>query len=230
MTFASDIQKLAPGKLVELFELDATAIGGTAYRFHAGTNELQSSVVWQGNVYTPYPVDATGFEWSGRGTLPRPKVRVANIFGLISALCLEHDDLVGAKLTRKRTFVKYLDAVNFTAGNPNADPNAGFADEVWFIERKAGENKIFAEFELSTSFDVQGIKIPRRQTIQNVCPWKYKSAECSYVPGAMFTDADVATGNPALDKCGKRLTSCKLRFGTYAQLPHGGFPGVGLVR
>jgi hypothetical protein len=31
------------------------------------------------------------------------------------------------------------------------------------------------------------------------------------------------------DICGKRLSSCKLRFGKGAQLPFGGFPGVGLT-
>ncbi|TCS68254.1 hypothetical protein EDC61_1305, partial [Sulfuritortus calidifontis] len=30
--------------------------------------------------------------------------------------------------------------------------------------------------------------------------------------------------------CGKRLASCKLRFGPYAELPFGGFPAVGLLR
>lgn len=247
MSIAVDIQKLEPGGIVELFELDATAIGGTIMWFHSGTSEISGGigpVYWQGKTYQSYPVEASGFEWSGRGTLPRPKVKVANISGVISALCLNHDDLVNAKLTRKRTFVKYLDAANFTGGNINADANAHFLDEVWFVERKSGENKIFVEFELSPAFDVQGVKLPRRQTIQNVCPWRYRrwdsvthtfdysqSADCGYT-GAQgnYTESDTPTTDPSLDKCGKRLSSCKLRFGTYATLPYGGFPGTGLIR
>lgn len=36
-----------------------------------------------------------------------------------------------------------------------------------------------------------------------------------------------ATGDPLLDVCGKRLSSCKARFGENAELPFGSFPGVG---
>jgi len=31
----------------------------------------------------------------------------------------------------------------------------------------------------------------------------------------------------AEDKCGKRLSSCRIRFGATAELPFGGFPGIG---
>src|SRR5688572_29551914 len=34
-----DIQKLNPSGVIELFVLDATAVGGSVSRFHAGTNE-----------------------------------------------------------------------------------------------------------------------------------------------------------------------------------------------
>lgn len=231
MTLSSDIQKLAPGALVDLFELDATGIGGTVVRFHAGVNGLGNDVVWQGNTYTRFPIEAEGFEWNGKGTLPRPKLRVANITGLIGALARELDDLVGAKVTRRRTFVKYLDAVNFSGGvNPTADPNAHFTDEVYFVERKAAENSVFLEFELAAAFDVQGVMLPRRQVVQNVCTWRYRGAECGYAGGAVANRNDQATTVLADDACGKRLASCKLRFGEYAELPYGGFPAVGLLR
>lgn len=35
------------------------------------------------------------------------------------------------------------------------------------------------------------------------------------------------TVNPLDDVCGKRVDSCKIRFGQYAELPFGSFPGVG---
>lgn len=231
MTITSDINGLSPGSLVELFVLDATAIGGSLLRFHPGVSELLAPVVWAGDTYAPYSMEASGFEWSGRGTIPRPHLKAANLTGVITALCLAHADLVGAKLIRKRTMVKYLDAVNFTGGvNPTADPTAQFQDETWYVNRKVGENRVFAEFELASLHDVQGLKLPRRQTIQNICPWAYKGTECGYVPGAMFTTADVATSTPSLDVCGKRLSSCKARFGPHNDLPYGGFPGVGLIR
>ena len=50
------------------------------------------------------------------------------------------------------------------------------------------------------------------------------------VDGRARAGDDQPTSDPANDRCGKRLASCKLRFGAYAELPFGGFPGVGLIR
>ena len=231
MTVAADIQKPDPGALVELFELDATALGGDVLRWHNGVNALGSDVVFDGLLYTRLPVMASGFEKRGSGTLPRPKLSVANITGLVGALVREFDGLVGARVTRRRTFARYLDAVNFPGGvNPEADPNAVFPDEVWFIDRKESENGVFVQFELAAAFDVAGVMLPRRQCVQNVCPWQYRSAECGYTGGAVADKNDQATTDVAQDRCGKRLTSCRLRFGAFAELPFGGFPGCGLVR
>lgn len=231
MTINSDIQSLAPGEIVELFELDLNPIGtAEVYRFHAGVNELNSDVVWDGNTYTRFPVKADGFAKSGQGALPRPKIGIANVTGLIGALARQAGDLIGAKLTRIRTFVKYLDAVNFADGNPTADPNQYLDREVWFIDRKSAENKIFVEFELAAAFDVAGVMLPRRQVIQNTCPWKYRGAECGYAGGPVADKNDDPVTTLAEDVCGKRLGSCKARFGQFNPLPFGGFPGSGLIR
>jgi lambda family phage minor tail protein L len=227
----SDIQQLAPGALVDLFELDASAIGGDVIRWHAGVNGLGNDVVWQGNAYARFPVEASGFAKSGQGQVPRPKIKVANVTGLVGALARDLNDLVGSKITRRRTFVRYLDAVNFPGGvNPSADTNCGFPEEVWFVDRKVSENGVFVEFELTAAFDVVGVMLPRRQCIQNVCTWRYRSAECGYAGGPVADITDTPTSDAAQDQCGKRLASCKLRFGTYAEIPFGGFPGTGLIR
>ncbi|MDH0899691.1 phage minor tail protein L [Comamonas aquatica] len=227
----SDIQKLDPGALVEMFVLDATAIGGSVLRWHSGVGFTGNDMVWAGESYSRLPVEASGFEKSGKGTLPRPKILVANVSGLVGALARSLDDLRGAKVIRKRAFAKYLDAVNFPDGiNPQADPNCAFQDEIWFVDRKAGENGVFVEFELSSAFDVRGVKLPRRQCIQNTCPWMYKGAECGYTGGPVADKNDQPTSDPVQDQCGKRLASCRMRFGQYGELPFGGFPGVGLIR
>jgi hypothetical protein len=227
---AVEIQKLEPSAIIELFVLDATSFGGDTYYFHAGTNGLRQTLTWQGQEYSPFPVQITGFEFSAGGQLPRPKMLVSNVTGIITALVLAYQDLLGAKVIRKRTMLKYLDAVNFPDSiNPTADPTAEFPDDVYYIDHKTGENKQVVEFDLSASFDVQGIKLPRRQIIQNLCPWKYRSAECSYAGTNYFDKNDVAVGTLAQDVCGKRLSSCEARFGTSAELPFGGFVGAGLI-
>ncbi len=230
-TITSEIQKLAPSAVIELFVLDATNIGGEVFRFHAGTNALRGKVVWQGNEYLPFPIQVTGFEYNGTGQLPRPNVVVANLTGVITTLLLELDDLLGAKFIRKRTLAKYLDAVNFNGGvNPSADATAEFAEDVYYVDRKASENRDLVEFELAASFDLQGIRLPRRQIIQNICPWRYRGSECGYTGSAYFDANDNRVGTLAQDVCGKRLDSCRARFGEYAELPFGGFPAAGLIR
>lgn len=232
-TIATEAQNLSPTALIELFELDLTKQGGGITRLHSGTNELNGDVTWQGNVYVRFPIEATGFDKSSAGTLPRPIVKASNIQGLLSADVRSYGDYMGCKFTRRRTFARFLDAVNFAAGNPSADPNQHYPDEIYYIDRKSSENPVYIEFELSSAFDVQGIQLPRRQVIQNCCAWVYKSAECSYTGGAVADENGNATSNPALDKCGKRVSDCKLRFPssgpTAGVLQFGGFPGVGLV-
>ncbi len=231
MTLARDIQTLEPGSVVDLFEIDLTGLGGSILYFHPGRNGLLSSVVWNGHEYIAFPILAEGFEASGNGKMPRPTVRVANVTGLISAALRDFDDLIGCKVTRRRTLAKYLDAVNFPGGvNASADPTQEFPPEVWFVDRKSSESKMVVEFELAASWDVQGVLLPRRQAIANTCNWRYRSADCGYTGGAVANGNDVATADLAQDQCGKRLASCKLRFGEFAVLPFGAFPAVGLIR
>jgi len=243
---ASEVQKLNPSSVVELFELDTrNHVGGTLFRFHAGVNGMSDYLVWGGNEYVPFPIQAEGFEWRGTGTLPRPKVKIANVTGLLGAAVREMDDLIGSKVTRIRTFARYLDAVNFPNGNPLADSTAEFSRDVFFVNRKVMENKFLIEFELAAMLDVQGVKLPKRMIVANVCGWAYRGAECGYTGDPVADENDLATNNPALDQCGKRISSCKLRFPLAAQaemptftsagaggqgLPFGGFPGVAIVR
>jgi lambda family phage minor tail protein L len=231
-TIASEVQKLAPSAIIELFEIDASVIVGvpTLYRFHSGKNQLIGDLVWQGNTYNAFPIEASGFEWNGKGQMPRPKVVVSNVLGTITALVLAYQDLIGCKFTRIRTLQKYLDVVNFITGNPDADPTAEFPRDVYYIDRKSNETKDLVEFELAASLDLAGVALPRRQVVQNYCPWKYRGAECGYTGTNYFDTNDAPVASLALDVCGKRLSSCRARFGQYGELPYGGFPAAGLMK
>ncbi|MCX8016422.1 MAG: phage minor tail protein L [Rhodocyclaceae bacterium] len=232
MTVRADVQRLEPGSVIALYALDLTVIGGQdVLRFTPhGPNELGGDIVFGGQTYVSLPIEATGFERAGQGKLPRPIVRVANVSGVIGALALGMDDLIGARLVRTRTFARYLDAANFATGNPHADPSQILDREIWFVDRKANENAVFVEWELAAAFDVAGVMLPRRQFVQNVCAWRYRGPECGYTGGPVADLNDLPTTDPAKDRCGKRLASCKLRFGAYSPLPFGGFPSVGLIR
>lgn len=229
MSLKDDVQKLEPGAEVILFTLDARALAPSEplVRFHG---HLQSGIiVWQGNSYSPWPIDATGFARTG-DQQPSPILRVANVDGSITALCLAFQDLVGAKIIRQRTFVKYLDAVNFPGGNPNANPSEEHTPEVWFIDRKTSEDDVSVEFELATALNFGNASLPGRQIIANNCPWQYRGAGCGYVGPPVADEMDQPTSDPAQDKCGKRLGSCQLRPWPDNVLNFGGMPAAGLVR
>lgn len=223
MALRGDIQGLTLDAVIELFVVDLTRYGEPVLRFHAGTNKLKSDVVWQGNTYTRYPVHATGFEFKASGTLPRPHFAVANLTGIVSAMCREFSDLVGVPVTRKRTLARYLDAVNYPNGNPLANPDESFVDDVFFVNQKVRESIDIVEFELAVAFDVEGVQLPRRQVITNSCPWKYRGDGCGYAGPPVADINDVPTSDPATDNCGKRLKSCRFRFPGW--MPFGGFPG-----
>jgi len=229
-----ELAQINPSAIIELFELRLeSALHGSndVYRFHAGSNaDVTGNIVFNSQTYSRVPIKADGFEYTNTGTLPRPTLAISNLSSTISALLLlvnattAGNDLGGAEVRRIRTLKKYLD------GESAADPNAQFPQERWFIDRKSSETRDSVTFELASKFDLAGQKIPRRQIIANVCQWKYRSSECSYT-GSNFFDANGNTVSTlAQDVCGKRVASCKLRFGENAELPFGSFPGAGLTK
>jgi lambda family phage minor tail protein L len=230
MTIASEIQLLSPSALIELFVLDANKYAGGVLYWHAGTNELTGDIVWGGQTYSRFPIEASGFDKRSGGTTPRPTITAANVGGTLAASARQYSDFMGCKLTRIRTFARYLDAVNFPGGvNPSADPSAAFPPDIYYVDRKTAETPTLIQWELAAAFDMVGVMLPRRQVIQNCCAWVYRSAECGFAGGAVAIEDGTATTVLANDKCGKRLSDCRLRFPQPATLPFGGFPGVGLV-
>ena len=129
-------------------------------------------------LYTPFPVESEGWEVRGSGSLPRPTVRFANINQYWSAHLSNYDDLVGAKVIRRRTLEKHL----------GTNPPVEFNRDVYYIERKTTETSTMVEFELASAFDVQGIQLPRRAVIAARCPWKYKDPDQAGVTGQQIID------------------------------------------
>jgi len=230
----ADLSVLAPSAIIELFELrlNNDLHGSTTItRWHNGCNAaLTGGITWDGNLYSSFAIKAEGFEQTSTGSLPRPTLTVANTDGLITALMLDvnettpYNDLTGAEVRRIRTLRKFLD------GESAADANAQWPVEIWYIDRKDAENREVVKFELASKFDLAGQYVPRRQIIANVCQWAYRSSECSYTGSNYWDVDDNSTGSLASDRCGKKLSSCKLRFGTNGELPFGSFPSAGKIR
>ncbi|WP_143213047.1 phage minor tail protein L, partial [Acinetobacter baumannii] len=122
MTLQSDFQKLEPGGLIHLYELDASSYGVGILRFHG--HQQMESIFWQGQEFEAISLDVSGLEMRSDGKASAPTLTIANnlngIQGAISAYCLQCKDFVGAKLKVITTLTKYLDAKNFPEGNPTA--------------------------------------------------------------------------------------------------------------
>lgn len=224
MTINTDVQTLEPGALVELLEADMTAFGGGVLYFHGYGH---SPILFGAVEYTAWPLEASGFERTGAQPA-RPKLVLGNVDGSITALCVLFEDLLGAVITRRRTFRKHLD------DGTDPDANEQFPPEIWFIDRKSGETLESVEFELVSAMEFNGARLPGRQIIANVCTWLaiggYRGPYCGYTGGAVALANDTPTSDLLLDRCGGRTSSCKLRFGTNGKLPTGAFPAAGLIR
>ena len=179
----SATQEINPGAIVELFTLtlDSTLHGAsTVYRFHNGANlNSNGKVVWNGNQYERFPIQCEGFEFSGRGTLPRPTISISNILGTITAIMQNvnettvGNDLNGTKLVRIRTLVRFLDAVNFPGNtNPHGtpDPTAEFPQEIYFLDRKVTENRNVVTWEAQSALDLVNVKLPGRIATKELFP------------------------------------------------------------
>ena len=74
----AELQKVAPSAVIELFQLELNAAQhgvSETYYFHAGANATNSGdVIWNGQAYLAFPIEATEFEYTGTGSLPRPKL------------------------------------------------------------------------------------------------------------------------------------------------------------
>lgn len=245
----SDFQKLSVTGLVTLYELDATKLGAGIFRWHGHVSSnswriiddtvvddgatVKRDIIWQGQTYSPMPIQTDGLEVRGDGKASTPSLALANningVQGAISALCLQYDDFAGARLTVINTMAKYLDAANFTNGNPQAANE--YRKQVWYVEQKVSENRSAVSFELSNPVDFEGARIPSRE-ITNYCHWavhgRYRGEECGYTGAARFTDRGVPTTDPSKDRCGGRLVSdCGARNN---QDRFGGFPSSALIK
>ncbi|WP_276122569.1 phage minor tail protein L [Pararhizobium qamdonense] len=234
VTIYQSAQSLTPGEYVSLFRLDATSVGGAMFYFVQGRVE-GGAVIHDGITYQPADVEFEGFEVSGQGALPTPTLRMSNADGLIQTAINTYGDLLGCEVRRIRTFRHHLD------DGSDPDPTAIFGPDVFKVDRKATENSVYVEWELSAAIDQEGKKLPGRQVIRDTCLFRYRAynantqtfdyskALCPYT-GTKYFDKQNLPTTKAKDQPSRTVDCCKLRFGEKNPLPFGGFPGVGRVR
>ena len=254
-----DLQKLLTTKHIANLSSQGKEIGfkknisDAVLRFHNNIKIINSYVVWQNNTYYPAPILTEGFETSSKGTLPQPTLAITSQpqtsrrlvpSGADQIALLKHEirkfgDIIGAKVTRRRTFAKYLDTKNFIPNDRfmhkaalgqqlpvgyEPDPYAELPNEVYYIERKISENKSTIKYQLSSILDLEGIKLPKRMIVADKCMWQYRGCGCWYQHAEvgqtphgveLESDQDINGSNvPVLKKAGLK----KLPTQDYAPL------------
>ena len=109
---------------------------------------------------------------------------IANPDGLFSRILHANEDFINCKVTRKRTFARFLDEENFQNKiNPFGESDAGaeFDDDVFFINRKTSEDKNFIELELVSVLELEDAFVPARIILSDYCNWTYRcDIGCGY--------------------------------------------------
>ena len=192
----AELNKINPSSVIELYELELT-VGlhiptgnpnnlDTVFRFHAGANLNNfGQIIFNGNSYQRIAVKVEGFEDTSKGTIPRPTLTFSNLGGITKDTTVmtmsdflnvvntvtPGNDLLNAKVTRLLPLASALDNANFVGDNPFGTPSTDrLQDRIYYIDRKAVENRQIVQFELVSVLDMQNKKIPARIVTRDLFP------------------------------------------------------------
>lgn len=231
------------GRRVVLFQFDLRLYNqGYLYLVTGDEGDTVNTVTFDGQVYSPWAIKSSGWEMKSAGTVPRPKLSLANTSNILTALVENNNDLEGCTVKRIITYDRYLD------DGAEPDPLQTKPIDEYIINRKTGSvSGESISFELVSPMDQEGTYLPRRQANRDYCPLVYRIfnpvtsqfdhdpeiVTCPYDEntngGLMYDANDQQVTDPTLDTCGKRLGSCKIRHGNLP-LPFGAFPGLSRVK
>lgn len=240
--FVNCLQKLYPGEILTLVEVDGTRFGAQVYRFHneniqftqeelllaTSTGSLPEKVIrFNGNEYGGRPFGLSGFTMSSDGTPDKPQLTLSNIDSQVSALIRSYNGMMQAKVTIW-IIVRDLLKPDWTVDEGD------FRKLVYYIERPNYCDHTRATFDLTSPYDMDGIMIPGRLS-QSVCYWAqrgwYKSGKgCMYNGENGYFDKDGnPVSDPSQDFCPGTVNACRLRYKD-GELDFGGCAAASLVR
>lgn len=191
-----DLKDLESTALLDFYQIFPDEVNDPDFsiNIHGGANDVFVPILWQGVSYMPIPLETSDFETKGDNSLPRPKIKIANVDLIFSQYLKVFDGLLNAKVVRHRVFAKYIDAENFPelGYNPfgDSDSSKGFQEEIFYINRKTAENQAMVEFEMVSSLELENIVIPRRVVLASYCPFTYRGDCCGYKSTQNFYDKD----------------------------------------
>ena len=167
---ANDLVMASDEGIISLFEI---TVGSSTLKFHAENTE--NNIEFGGGIYKPFPMLIEGIEITSEGAQSRPTLTIPNVESVLrsdttistelDSTDFEIEDLMGERFTRRQTLAKYIDQGGAEYEFPKAE---------YIIDRVASKNQLMIQFELSSPFDLSGVRVPSRQVTGKYCPWVYK--------------------------------------------------------
>lgn len=243
-TISEQIQKFDAGNLIELFQLSLLPLGifQTYYFTSSSDGENSTAINFDGNLYTPIDIDASGFEWNSVSAFPTPTLRVSNVFDAFSRYNVLYNDLLGAEVIRIVTLVQFTDSPT------GYETNEVLSYDRYKIDRKVNQNKVLVEYELASHLDHENVQLPKRSFNRDFCDhtyrrwdslrseFNYEGVTCPYAGDENYNAQGAGGQSNANDVCSKRIsTGCEPRFGEGGAtgqsfipnaMPFHGFPAV----
>ena len=235
-----EVHALESDAIIALYEIDISEIkknlhlGSTLLledklRFHNLEVWNRDKIYFRDEAYHPIPIITEGFEISSSSELPRPTITFISMKGIdekteggtkfnfesLKQAIIKLESMIGAKVTRIRTFLKYLDASNKIPGaGQSVGTNPEFPREIYYVNRKVSENKGSLQLELSSVLDLENFKLPKRLCLANRCPFLYRGEGCAYEYSATTPPPSNSCPN-----CDSDEDQQKEEFGNSAILP-----------
>lgn len=158
-----------------------------------------ASIVFDGNTYSPFPLELRTVASDSRGGLPDVEILVSNVDQQISTY-VEANDLRGKRMR--------LIGVN---SDNLADPAATVFDEQYEISEILVSEEVVT-FRIGHSRLLEQ-RFPARRFLRDNCQWLYKGTECGYVGALATCDKQLEGSN------GCRVHANVVRFGAFPGLP-----------
>lgn len=203
---SAEIFSLTPSSIITLYEIDITDIQSnlnlgsapieeSVLRFHNMEVLNRSTLKFKSKEYHPIPIITDGFELRSDGGLPRPTLTFASLkatedlqsnnqFASLKRAILELNNMIGAKVTRIRTFAKFLDAdnpgISIETAEFSSNKNPELPRDIFYVERKVSEDKSGIQLELASVLDIENFKLPARLCLATKCSWSYRGEGCCY--------------------------------------------------
>jgi lambda family phage minor tail protein L len=175
-------------------------------------------VIFKGRKYEALSRRLDGIEFSSEGTLPMPKLIVSDKDRVISALAELYDGFEGATLRVIETRPRFLD------GGSSPDNSASITTAILTVESSTSIPGRQITFDLAVAFAFAGGETIPTRGIYQTCQFIYRGNQCQYTGSAKFDINDNPTTDTSKDQCGKKVSSCRLRFPNV--LRFGGYPAA----